>query len=396
MHDAIIVGCGPAGNTLAWRLAGRGFKTLMIEKANLPRPKTCAGGLSSKTLRALPFPVDEVIERRVTGAWLTFRGESFLHKRLPGAGATVDRARLDQFMTGRAVAAGAELREGVRFQSFEANRDGVLVRTSAGVFAGLFLVGADGAASRVRRLLHPAERPRSAQAIEADLFPPAEALEAFGDNALFDFGALPGGYGWIFPKRDRFSVGLLRIRRVGDVRNLKARLEEFIARHALLRGSRIARACAWPIPVRPVARRLAAGRVLLVGDAAGFGEAFFGEGVFNAVRSADMAYEALRAALEEGRSAEESYNARVAAIRRELFFAHLMARLFYAAPKFGYDHLVRNRLVSELFARLITGGTSPMRCFLETLFLCPLWAFRLHADTDVERSFSASMARSLR
>ena len=48
MHDAIIVGCGPAGNTLAWRLAGRGFKALMIEKANLPRPKTCAGGLSAR------------------------------------------------------------------------------------------------------------------------------------------------------------------------------------------------------------------------------------------------------------------------------------------------------------------------------------------------------------
>ena len=221
MHDAIIVGCGPAGNTLAWRLAGRGFKALMIEKANLPRPKTCAGGLSCKTLHALPFPVDEVIERRVTGAWLTFRGESFLYKRMPGAGATVDRARLDQFMTGRAVAAGAELREGVQFQSFEPNRDGVLVRTSAGEFAGRFLIGADGAASRVRRLLHPAERLRTAQAIETDLFPPAEAFEALGDNALFDFGGLPGGYGWIFPKRDRFSVGLLRIRRVGDARNLK-------------------------------------------------------------------------------------------------------------------------------------------------------------------------------
>ena len=374
MHDAIIVGCGPAGNTLAWRLAGRGFKALMIEKANLPRPKTCAGGLSRKTLQELPFPVDEVIERRVTGAWLTFRGETFLHKRMPGAGATVDRARLDQFMTGQAVAAGAELREGVEFQSFEPNRDSVLVRTSAGEFAGRFLIGADGAASRVRRLLYPAERPQTAQAIETDLFPPAEALEALGDNALFDFGALPGGYGWIFPKRDRFSVGLLRVRRVGDARNLNARLEEFIARHGVLRRGRIARARAWPIPVRPVARRLAAGRVLLVGDAAGFGEAFFGEGIFNAVRSAHMAYDALRAALEEGRPAEESYNASVATIRRELFFARLTARLFYAAPKFSYDHLVRNRWVNGLFSRLIAGRTSPMRCFLETLFLCPLWA----------------------
>jgi flavin-dependent dehydrogenase len=314
---------------------------------------------------------------------------------MPGAGATVDRARLDQFMTGRAVAAGAELREGVQFQSFEPNRDGVLVRTSAGEFAGRFLIGADGAASRVRRLLHPGERPRTAQAIETDLFPPAEALESLGDNALFDFGALPGGYGWIFPKRDRFSVGLLRVRRVGDARNLNVRLEEFIARYAILRGSRIARVCAWPIPVRPVARRLAAGRVLLVGDAAGFGEAFFGEGVFNAVRSADLAYDALRAALEEGRPAAESYNARAAAIRRELFFAQLMARLFYAAPKFGYDHLVRNRSVNELFSRLIAGGASPMRCFLETLFLCPLWAFAPHAETGVEYLSSAGVARSL-
>jgi geranylgeranyl reductase family protein len=375
MHDAIIVGCGPAGNTLAWRLAEHGFKALLIEKAKLPRPKTCAGGLSRKTLQALPFPVDEVIERRVTGAWLTFRGETFLHDRMPDAGATVDRARLDHFMTGRAVSAGAELRDGVEFQSFEQNRAGVLVRTSAGEFAGRFLIGADGAASRVRRLLHPAERPQMAQAIETDLFPPAEAFEALGDNALFDFGALPGGYGWIFPKRDRFSVGLLRVRRVGDASSLNARLEEFVARHGVLRRGRIARARAWPIPVRPVARRLAAGRALLVGDAAGFGEAFFGEGVFNAVRSANMAYDALRAAFEEGRPAAESYNARAAAIRRELFFARLTARLFYAAPRFSYDQLVRSRRVNELFSRLIVGRISPMRCFLETMFLCPFWAF---------------------
>jgi geranylgeranyl reductase family protein len=388
MHDAIIVGCGPSGNTLAWRLARRGFKTLMIEKAHLPRPKTCAGGLSLKTLQALPFPVDEVIERRVTGAWLTFRGESFLHKRMPGAGATVDRARLDQFMTGQAVAAGAELREGVEFKSFESSRDGVLVRTSAGECAGRFLIGADGAASRVRRRLHPNEHPPAALAIETDLFPPGDALEALGDNALFDFGALPGGYGWIFPKRDRFSVGLLRTRRAGDARNLSARLEEFISHYTagglegrekpfkgLLSRGRIARARMWPIPVRPVARRVAAGRVLLVGDAAGFGEAFFGEGVFNAVRSAGLAYEALRGALEEGRPAEEYYNARAAGIRRELLFARLAARLFYAAPKFSYDHLVRNRQVNGLFSRMVTGRTSPIACFLATLFLCPLWAF---------------------
>jgi geranylgeranyl reductase family protein len=381
MHDAIIVGCGPAGNTLAWRLARRGFKVLMIEKAKLPRPKTCAGGLSRKTLQALPFPVDEVIERRVTGAWLTFRGESFLHQRMPGAGATVDRARLDQFMASQAVAAGAELREGVEFQSFEPSREGVLVRTSAGECAGRFLIGADGASSRVRRLLHPAERLRTAPAIETDLFPPAEALEAFGDNALFDFGALPGGYGWIFPRRDRFSVGLVRVRRAGDARNLSARLEEFISRHALLRRGRIARARAWPIPVRPVARRLAVGRVLLVGDAAGFGDAFFGEGIFNAVRSANMASEALQGALEEGRPAEAFYNARAAAIRRELFFARLTARLFYAAPKFSYEHLVLNRRVNGLFSRLVAGGISPMLCFLETLCLCPLWAFARRRKT---------------
>jgi hypothetical protein len=52
-----------------------------------------------------------------------------------------------------------------------------------------------------------------------------------------------------------------------------------------------------------------------------------------------------------------------------------MARLFYAGPKFSYDHLVRNRWVNELFSRLIAGRTGPMRCLLETLFPCPVWAF---------------------
>ena len=164
----------------------------------------------------------------------------------------------------------------------------------------------------------------------------------------------------------------------------------------MLRGSRVARACAWPIPVRPVARRLAVGRALLVGDAAGFGEAFFGEGVFNAVRSADMAYEALRAALEEG---ARPRNPTTRAPRRsggnsssrDSWRGSSMPRRSSAT-----SHLVRNRSVNELFSRLIAGGASPMRCFLETLFLCPLWVFRPHAELGAENPSSAIIARPLR
>src|ERR1700761_6249900 len=49
--DAIVIGAGPAGSTMAYRLAREGARVLLLDKARFPRDKPCGGGLSVRAMR---------------------------------------------------------------------------------------------------------------------------------------------------------------------------------------------------------------------------------------------------------------------------------------------------------------------------------------------------------
>src|SRR6266478_7065103 len=64
MFDVAVVGAGPAGATAALTLARRGLKVALLEKAALPRYKTCGGALVARGLALFPPEIQTVIERR--------------------------------------------------------------------------------------------------------------------------------------------------------------------------------------------------------------------------------------------------------------------------------------------------------------------------------------------
>ena len=68
--DVLVVGTGPAGNSAALMCSRAGLKVLQIERETLPRRKVCGGGISYKTLQALPIPIDPVIERHIHDVWV--------------------------------------------------------------------------------------------------------------------------------------------------------------------------------------------------------------------------------------------------------------------------------------------------------------------------------------
>jgi len=370
--DAIVVGCGPGGNTVGYRLAAAGAKVLMLERERLPRHKVCGGGLSRKTLRELPFPVTQVIEREVAGAYIAYRGSQAIYSPQQGIGAMVQRSAFDAFMTGKAAEAGAILWEGCSFQGFE-SRDGVVsVHTDRGTATAPVLVGADGVHSLVRKQLYPDARPMVVPAIEALLVPAGGVLEQLGENCIFDLGIIPAGYAWVFPKADHLNIGLYRFAKRRDNLAMKVLLESFIQRYRILRDHREAKVKAFVIPVRPVAARLAHDNVVLVGDAAGVGEAFYGEGIYYAVRSGSLAANAILANLQ-GRRPLSGYDRAMRGLRRDLFFSRLTAKSFYASPWLGFRFGVRTGRVSDLFAGVIAGTVRPGRCLLTFLLLAPYW-----------------------
>ncbi len=370
--DAVVVGCGPAGNSAAYRLARAGARVLLLEKEAMPRQKVCGGGLSAKTLREVPFPLAPVIEREIRRVVIAFAGAEPVALDLAGIGAMSQRAALDSFMTAQAVAAGASLRDGETFERFDLDGDVVRVTTGTGVVTARVLVGADGVYSRVRSQLFPGTKPLMAPAIEALVWPGPGTLDLVGDTCIFDLGVIPAGYGWVFPKRDHLNVGLYRFTRRPGNRDMKKLLDAFVGRYRILQRPERIQVKALLIPVGPPSPRLARDNVLLVGDAAGLADALFGEGIYYAVRSGNTAAEAILAHLGAGRLLAE-YDRKMAGLRFELAAARLAARLLYASPRLGFRFGVRNRAVSRVFAGMIAGTVSPARALATLLVLAPYW-----------------------
>lgn len=335
MYDVSVVGAGPAGSVLAYLLARRGLQVLLLEKETLPRYKTCGGGVTLKALQNLPFDASSIFERQAVGGVLTYRGEEWMRVETGWPIAwLVMRGRFDQYLAGQAVAAGARLVEGVEVSGVEMGAQQVVVHTGQGDFTSRFLAGADGVNSRVAHSLELLRNRRVGTAIEAELAVPPAGLQAQGDYATFDFGALPHGYGWIFPKQEHLSVGVFRAA-PGRAADLRSRLDAFIACQPPLRGAQVLHWRGHPIPLGGGRARLHQGRALLLGDAANLADPWLGEGIYYALVSARLAAAALWDAAQAGSADLAAYTV---AVHRQLMpqfaYAGFFAFLVYLMPEF--------------------------------------------------------------
>jgi len=302
--EVVVVGAGPAGAEAAYHLARRGRRTLLLERARLPRDKPCGGGLTPKAYRALEIP-ERLVQARVATTHLQHRGGGRFQVSSAAASIwMVCRRDFDHFLAERAAAAGADLRDGVRVQGIEDTGDGrpPLLRTASGTVRAELVIAADGAESLVARQtgLRP---PRSAAAMVA-LEVEGAGESPLGQTALLDYG-LPRGYAWVFPKGDRLNVGLTSY----DPR-LAPRLRDLLERFVQTAGVRFhaaPRAVGHRIPTWGPGLPLERGRVLLAGDAAGLADPFFGEGIAYALLSGRLAARAADARLA-GRVAAGAYS----------------------------------------------------------------------------------------
>jgi geranylgeranyl reductase family protein len=285
--DVIVVGAGPAGATAARVAAENGCETLLLERAAVPRYKTCGGGLIGASLAALPpgLPLRVYDTARQFTFSLDGRDERTLASRSPTI-AMVYRSELDAALTEAAAAAGAEVRDRVALTSLRQQGDTVTVKIGGGdTLRARAVVGADGSASRVARYVGV----RCAQvdlALEAEVPVDARTSERWRGRLLMEWGPLPGSFGWVFPKGDVCTAGVVAAR--GNPAALRAYKDDFLARRGLL----------VPRPLRdtgPLTRcrhpgsPLARGRVLVAGDAAALVDHWSREGISYALRSGELA-----------------------------------------------------------------------------------------------------------
>ncbi len=271
MSDVIGVGSGSTGATAAWQLAHAGVSVAVLEKAVLPRDKTCGGGIVGRALQALPVDVRHVFEQDCHTAQLNFlpAGVSFTTDRPTPIVTMTMRDQFDSALLSGARAAGAVVHQRYSVEDVSFHGIYVMVVTNRGAIKAKFIVAADGALSAVARTMRMADGRALIPALEYEVTVSQDRLDSFRGVARFDFGVLPHGNAWAFPKRQRLSIGVLSmVRRRGDLKSAMAGYLNLLGCRDVTQVEQRG----FVIPIQPRRGPFVDKRVLLVGDAAGFAD----------------------------------------------------------------------------------------------------------------------------
>jgi len=392
MKTVAVLGGGPAGAFAAEQLASAGLRVMLFDE-KLAWEKPCGGGLTYKAYQQYPFLIENSTPKRLvheTVLGAPRAGEARLKLTEPLV--IYSRLDLNRMLLERAERAGAQI-EKARVQEMTRQGAGWLLRTSGGAACADFCIVAMGARNPLRQV--------------GSQWKPQDTMAALGyyvpgDQERIDIQFLPHleGYIWIFPRCGHLSVGICgkgepaaalrqRLERFMEERGISAKDGKFYSHllPSLDSGS-------WQ------ANRVAGDGWMAVGDSAGLVDPLTGEGLYYAIRSADLAARALlaeagdlaaglahyRALLRRDFAADLEFGARLAKriflgrflcgtvtqrmvefTRRSPRFSVIMQDLFagrqpYASLK---RRLLRNlngslydMAMSFRFARLVPGGNT--------------------------------------
>jgi flavin-dependent dehydrogenase len=165
-------------------------------------------------MRFLPTDVQPPLERACTHAELHVHdiGARFVVRRTEPLVGMAMRADLDAALLAAAARRGAEVRAACRAGRVAAGPAAVEIETAGGIVRARWLVAADGVQRRVAAGLGWPATP-SIPALEAEVRVDPADFERLAGAARFDFGPVPHGYAWVFPKADHLSIGVLSARR---------------------------------------------------------------------------------------------------------------------------------------------------------------------------------------
>ena len=358
--DVVVVGAGPAGATAARFCASAGLRTVLVEKSALPRQKPCAGGITAAACRELGFNIPaHIIERQCTGLHIKFRSvEVVSHPQQPII-TMVERSSFDHHLATVAVRAGANLMDHEQCIGLEHRGNRVEVKTDRRTVSTPVVIGADGYFSRVRKSFHPGfHRDEIRFCVLAEIpLHPSEILDRFKNMVTIHYGFVPGGYAWIFPKRNHVTVGA-----GGSLLHstlLPRQFREYLSTNHLDSNTPL-KGCF--IPISRWRHDMYTNGVLLAGDAAGLVDSFNGEGIRFAIASGRIAAETAIAAHEESDFTASMLgiyeNRCLEYMGRDLQKAIRATDLCFRHPDLYFGTVVKNSEALSQYVRTITGEMS--------------------------------------
>lgn len=358
MMCVAVLGGGPAGAFAAERLASAGLDAVVLDE-KLAWEKPCGGALTFKAYHRYPFLLNNDLPKRfVTSTLLAAPGAGAARLSLREPLLIYSRLDLNRLLLERAERAGARI-EKTRVLEVTRNGGPWKVRTTGGTLEADFCIVATGARNSLKNF--------------GTQWTPDDAMCALGyyvpsQQEHIDIQFLPqlDGYIWVFPRCGHLSVGICG--KGVPARVLRARLDAFMVERGI--SSKDARFYSHLLPSLGASgwrnNRLAGQGWLAVGDAGGLVDPITGEGLYYALRSADLASQVL---LSEAHSPAGKHRAHRALLMRdfaaELAFGSAIARRFFlgkflfgSVPQRMVQFLRRSPRLCDLTQELFAGTLS--------------------------------------
>ncbi len=382
--DVTVVGAGPAGSATALLLARTGARVLLLDRARFPREKPCSEYLSPESTRVLERLGKDVLAAvaaaapaRLTGMKVVAPSGTGVVGRFETFSFALPRTRFDTILRAAAEAAGAEVREGVKVEElvYDGGAVGGVGTRDMGlgtrdVYRSRIVVGADGLRSVVARRLGRVRTigPRRIAFT-------AHVADVAGVHDLGEMHVGRPGYVGLGPIGGGVTTVALVVPQAEAWRG--AKFFDELNRFPGVAGRFDARRTVRPVmatgPFARWSRRAVTDGALLVGDAADFFDPFTGQGIYSALRGAELAAAAILDCLTTGAGLRQYARAR----RREFAGKWLLERLIGIAV--GWPALIervvgrmsRRPELADLLVRA-TGNCIPARAALAPAVLAGL------------------------
>ena len=281
MKRVAVLGGGPAGAYAAEKLATAGLDVVLLDE-KLAWEKPCGGGLTYKAYSQYPFLIDNDTPKRiVTQTYLSTASTGAAKLALTKPLIIYSRMELNQMLLRRAEAAGAQL-EKTRVLEIGRKGHGWSVKTRAGKMDVDYCVVATGARNTLREV--GTEWASGDTMVALGYFVPSEQA-----HIDLEFFAGFEGYIWVFPRNGHLSAGICG--KGESAQSLRARLELYMAKKGLSLAGATFYGHVLPSLQKPAwkTNRVSGDKWIAVGDAAGLVDPITGEGLYYAIRSADIA-----------------------------------------------------------------------------------------------------------
>ena len=339
--DTVIIGGGPAGISCAIRLQKAGVPNLVIEKKQFPREKTCGGMVTEKTVQLLLKNLDLSSADELQPAFcdesttvkLYCKNELLTLSQVSKPFRFVKRAVLDAYLANEYQKRGGRLMENTVCESVDVANHALRL-SNGDTVAFRHLVVADGALSETGKMLG-CRNPKLGFCVETDL--PKTDLPDFEGVGIY-FGVVKKGYAWAFPSGEDFCIGLGGVYQKGIPYNKL--LDQFLLSFGIDPQNCPKRGAFVPYG-KPTKQPRGLDDVILVGDAGGFVDPIYGEGLYFAAATGT---EAANAILENPEKLRPAYRKRTARLEKTIRQGNRLQTFFFnPAVQKLFQKVIRNK-----------------------------------------------------